>query len=95
MQVTNEAIRDYWDACEALARPYVGRAGAELDDLQQEGLIFVWQSLARGIAPSAVMIENRMKDYLRWIGRQVPVDYETMLPLDDYRQLAGEAELPS
>jgi DNA-directed RNA polymerase specialized sigma24 family protein len=100
------AVAEYREAVEALGlrhsrSPGAIRVGAEYDDLVQEGLIHVWQSLGRGVAPSADMIENRMSDYVRWLGAQIgnarkcreenPEDcpqhvaYDTMLPLDDFR----------
>lgn len=85
-EVTSAQIAAYEPACVALAQRYVGRNGAELDDLVQEGRIFVWQTLQRGIHPSAEMIANRMVDYVRWLGRQTPIPYEAMLPLDDFRE---------
>jgi hypothetical protein len=66
------------------------QVGAEYDDLVQEGLINVWQTLERDIAPSADMIENRMRDYSRWLGNQIgrgrdgSVPYEALLPLDEF-----------
>lgn len=66
------------------------QVGAEYDDLVQEGLINVWQTLARDVTPSADMIENRMRDYVRWLGNQIgrgrdgSVPYEALLPLDDF-----------
>lgn len=87
--VTSAQIADYEDALHALARRLVGRNGAELDDLVQEGRIFVWQSLQREVFPSAEMIRNRMVDYVRWLGRQTPIPYEAMLPLDDYTEAAA------
>lgn len=86
--VTSAQIAAYEDACTAIARRLVGRNGAELDDLVQEGRIFVWQSLERGVKPSADMIRNRMVDYVRWLGRQTPIPYEAMLPLDDFTEAA-------
>lgn len=100
------AVAEYREAVEALGLrhsrgPGAIRVGAEYDDLVQEGLIHVWQSLGRGVAPSADMIENRMSDYVRWLGTQIGhsrvcgednpencpqhVAYDTMLPLDDFR----------
>lgn len=84
--VTDEQIAAYNDACIAIARRLVGRNGAELDDLVQEGLVFVWQSLQRGIHPSADLIRGRMVNYVKWLGRKDPVPYEAMLPLDDYSE---------
>lgn len=72
------------------------RVGAEYDDLEQEGLIFVWQSLERGIPPARELILNRMQNWVRYIGRQqdlAGVPYGLMLPLDSYARLAEPAEL--
>jgi DNA-directed RNA polymerase specialized sigma24 family protein len=102
----NAAVAGYREAVEALAlrvsrNAGAIRVGAEFDDLVQEGLIQVWQSLGRGVTPSAVILENRMIDYVRYIGAQIGharkcteenpddcpkhVSYETLLPLDDFR----------
>ena len=75
-------IRSYEKTLHKLARPLVGRNGAEADDLVQEGRVFVWQSLEKGIKPALEMIENRMKDYIRWLGRKSAIPYEAMLPID-------------
>jgi DNA-directed RNA polymerase specialized sigma24 family protein len=95
----NSAVFQYMGTVESLARRYDGKRGAEKDDLVQEGLIFVWQSLEKRICPSAEMIDNRMKDYVRWLNRKSAVPYEAMLPID----MVGEsnfdpdyfAQLPS
>ena len=97
-EVTDAQIAAYEPLCEALARRFVGRNGVEADDLVQEGRIFVWQSLKRGIHPSAEMIENRMRDLVRLEGRQRQgegVPYEAMLPLDDYTEAAALDVAPS
>ena len=71
------------------------QVGAEYDDLAQEGLINVWQTIERGVTPSTEMIENRMRDYVRWLGSQIgrgrdgSVPYEALLPLDEFVQAAG------
>jgi hypothetical protein len=79
----NEQIADYGGLLASLAAKFVGRNGAELDDLIQEGRIFVWQSLERGIQPAAEQIENRMKDWVKWLGRREAIEYGAMLPLDE------------
>jgi len=84
----NATVAAYLPTCErlasSLARPGSrGINGVEFDDLVQEGLVNVWQTLSRGIRPSEKLIRGRMIDFMRWLGRQ-GVDYETMLPLDDY-----------
>jgi DNA-directed RNA polymerase specialized sigma24 family protein len=90
----NAQVAAYADACDALASRLARGArarqvGAEFDDLYQEGLILVWQSLERGIAPSTAMILNRMRDWMRYLGRQNPVPYEAMLPLEDFSGTAA------
>lgn len=82
---------EYLDRCEALAsslaRPGTrGLNGVEFDDLVQEGLVNVWQSIARGVRPSDIIIKRRMIDYMRWLGRQ-GVAYEKMLPIDAFNTL--------
>ena len=85
----NDQLRKYAGLVDSLARklsagPRAAQVGAEYDDLAQEGLISIWQALERGVIPSADMVENRMRDWLRYLGRQNPIPYETLLPLDDY-----------
>lgn len=85
----DDQLRNYAGLVDSLARKLSGGAraaqvGAEYDDLYQEGMISAWQALARGVQPSADMIENRMRDWLRYLGRQTPIPYEALLPLDDY-----------
>ncbi len=87
----NARVSAYASTCESLARRYAGRNGAEKGDLVQEGLIAVWLTLKAGKTPSAWMIENRMKDWVRYLGRQTPVPYEAFLPLDVYDVLATPA----
>lgn len=48
--------------------------GAELDDLVQEGLIFVWQSFGRGVYPNEELIEGRMLNWIRLMARQTGQD---------------------
>lgn len=81
----NDRVAAYRGLVESLARKFVGWNGAELDDLVQEGLINVWQTLERGVTPAAEIIEYRMGSYTKWLGRHTPVPYEAMLPLDDFR----------
>jgi DNA-directed RNA polymerase specialized sigma24 family protein len=101
----NSAVSQYREAVEAIALrvsrgPVAIQVGAEYDDLVQEGLIQAWQTLERGMCPATDMLENRMRDYIRWLGTQVgrgrdgSVPYETLLPLDDFRSInEASAEL--
>lgn len=70
------------------------QVGADQDDLTQEGLLNVWQSLCRGVTPSAEIIEARMRDFIRFLGAQQgrgrngePLAYDAILPLEDFRGL--------
>lgn len=91
----NERVSAYAGVCDALASRLARGArarqvGAEYDDLYQEGLIHVWQSLHRGVAPSTAMIINRMRDWMRYLGRQNPTPYEALLPLEDFSGVAQQ-----
>ena len=66
----------------ALARRFVGIAGAEYDDLRQEGLIFIWLTLSKGISPSADLVAKRMLNWTRFLRRYSPVPYHELLPMD-------------
>lgn len=88
----NAQVAAYRDLCETIAKKHVGHNGAELDDLVQEGLINVWLALERGVNPSGLIIEYRMRSYVKWLGRRNPVPYEDMLSLD---QLVGTDDEPS
>lgn len=79
-------VEKYFGLCESLAASLVrpgsrGINGVEYDDVLQEGLIFVWQSLLRGVQPKATLVRGRMVDYQRWLGKQ-GVDYTKMLPIE-------------
>lgn len=66
------------------ASPRARRVGAEYDDLVQEGLLSVVLSMRKGINPK-LAIENRMKDWIKYRGRQTthdPVEYGAMLPTE-------------
>lgn len=66
------------------ASPRARRVGAEYDDLVQEGLLAVIISLRKGVDPKLV-VQNRMKNWIRFIGRQVagdPVAYGAFLPTE-------------
>jgi DNA-directed RNA polymerase specialized sigma24 family protein len=87
----NGRVAGYRDLVESLARKFVGRNQAEYDDLVQEGLINVWQTLERGVTPSAALIEARMLDWVRLLGSQTgrgrkrngdPIEYAELLPFE-------------
>lgn len=85
--VTSERIEAYSGLVEGLARRITGYAGAEYDDLVQEGNIAVWQTLARGLRPSRQVIRGRMIDWTRYLRRLTNNDaiaYEQLLPIDSF-----------
>lgn len=85
--ILNDKVAAYRPHVEYLARKYVGFAQAEFDDLAQEGLIAVWQSLTRGIQPRMSVVENRMIDWVRYLNRLQRGDaiaYERILPIEEY-----------
>lgn len=92
-RVTDADIRAWDGLIAATATRLAGtqrarRAGAELDDLIQEGRLAVFLSILRGVNPGMV-IENRMKDYVKWVGRRNDaVPYEAALPVE--APLGGE-----
>lgn len=61
-----------------LARRLVGRNGAELDDLIQEGRISIWQALSRNVTPSSDVSYKRMLQWCRHLQPQNPAPYEDM-----------------
>lgn len=109
MRDINGEVAGYRDLVESLAQKLVGRNDAEFDDLVQEGLIDVWQTLERGIVPKADLIERRMLDWVRLLGTQVgrgrgksgeAVEYAELLPLDDFSEthvvgVDGRGTLPN
>lgn len=85
--VTSSDVAAYQDHVEALARRYTGLRNAEFDDLVQEGMIAVWQTLKRGLRPSTLVIEGRMLSWLRYLyrlQRNDAIAYDLLLPIEDY-----------
>lgn len=75
---------------EELADRLARRQPNERDDLVQEGLISVWDSLRAGQAPTEQSIKRRMKRWLKYRGRQnrdVPVDYNKALSIGSKEEL--------
>lgn len=75
--IGNSDIISYQPTVERIARillRYSRRADLDVDDLVQEGLIAVWESLTKGISPSKEFIKNRMLNYIKIIDKQQPRD---------------------
>lgn len=96
----SDRVGDYSGLVADLARRLAKGPGgtsveAEYDDLYQEGLINVWQTLERGITPTAQIIEGRMISWKRLMkfqsgrGGHMDTSYATLLPLEDFHQRAG------
>lgn len=71
----NAAVAAYRGLVESLAARMANTraardARAEYDDLVQEGLIAVWQTLERGAVPAKTQIQNVMKKWIRLMNRQ-------------------------
>lgn len=65
LDVSDSDIAAYRPLCRRLANKYNDVGGAEFDDLEQEGMIAVWQLLRRGFPVSVQAVENRMRDWVR------------------------------
>lgn len=88
-------VAEYRGLCEALAARIVrpgrmSRTGVEYDDLVQEGLIFVWQSLERGEDPAAKLVRGRMLDYVKKMGREKRGGQEEFVPYEEEQHDEGE-----
>lgn len=109
MRDINGQVGAYRGLVESLAQRFVGRNQAEFDDLVQEGLIFVWQTLEKGLKPAAGQIENTMRWWVRHLGYQIgrgirrdgeEFEYAELLPLDDFSEthvigVDGRGTLPN
>lgn len=94
--VTNEHVTAYLQTVKSLARRYVDRSIlCEFDDLVQEGLIAVWESLCDSRPPSAEYIQLAMKQYRRKMrrlrkGDTLVDDFMYIPPTVDHRSVLGE-----
>jgi hypothetical protein len=80
--VQDNDIRAFEQMVQVQAHRFVGVGGAEYDDLVQEGLVFVWLSLSKGITPSADLVSKRMISWIRFINKQNPIPYNELLPME-------------
>ena len=55
--------------------------GLEYDDLFQEGSIAVWGQLIKGGPVTRDVVFFRCLKYISYLRRQIPEDYDNMLPL--------------
>ena len=66
--VSNEELATWKPRLERIAQAFRNRA--EVDDLVQEGWIFVWRSLQKGVHPTDDMIRKTMRMWCRTLKRQ-------------------------
>lgn len=85
----NDRVAGYRGLVESIAAELArsrraAQVGAEFDDLAQEGLIAVWRALESGVETvGPERIRDRMKNYMKWLGRHGNEGYDEMLPFDD------------
>lgn len=85
--VTSEQVAEYLPLVERYAHRLTGFAGAEYDDLRQEGMIAVDQAIRRGLRPSALVVGGRMIDWIRFLRRLMHNDgvaYDVWMPIEDF-----------
>lgn len=70
MVVGSVQIAAFLPLCESLARRMNGLGGSEYDDLRQEGMIAVWESLKLGFFPTSKHVENRMRNWIAYCRRK-------------------------
>lgn len=68
--VSSEAVAEYLPLVEGLARRFNGVAGAEFDDLVQEGLLKVFLLIRDSKPVSKTAVKNAMRDWVRMCGRR-------------------------
>lgn len=78
-EITPKILESFYKRVRRIAKPYV-RPGIELDDLVQEAMIGVWQSLSKGINPTTNFIKLQMLYYITEL-RQDPVTHSKRLKL--------------
>lgn len=69
-EVADSAVAKYDDLVADLTRRFIGRFGAEFDDLFQEGREQVFRALRKGQHPAKEHILNGMRDYIRMLEYQ-------------------------
>ena len=91
--VTSQEVAAYQQMVEDLAHRYVDLSVmCEYDDLVQEGLIAVWNSLAVGRPPSGEYVKWRMRRWRTTMERQRRGD--PIAESDMYHRFQDNEELP-
>lgn len=68
--VASDEIAAFRPLAAKVARRYNGLHRAEFDDLEQEGLIAIWETLAKGFYPTQNHIERRAINWVNYCKRQ-------------------------
>lgn len=100
-EVESSAVAAYDDLVSDLTRRFIGRFGAEYDDLFQEGRVSVFKALAKDEMPSKDLILGAMRNWVRTLEHQTrytrlrSVSYEehqAMLLEQEEQELLTEAK---
>lgn len=70
MVAVDDIIAAYLPIVKKLAWKYTGSYGAEYEDLVQEGMIAVWNSVKRENEPMQVYIQWRMRNWVTFTQKQ-------------------------
>lgn len=90
--VESSAIAAYDDLVSDLTRPFIGRFGAEYDDLFQEGRIKVFQALAKGQSPAKEHIVHGMRDWVRTLEHQTRYTRLRSVSYEEHQAMLLEQE---
>ena len=90
--VESSAVAKYDDLVSDLTRPFIGRFGAEYDDLFQEGRISVFKALAKGELPSKKLIIGGMRNWLRTLEYQTRYTRLRSVSYEEHQAMLLEQE---
>lgn len=89
--VADSELVAYQPLVKSLAKKYVGRSGAEWDDLYQEGMISVWEALRRKNIPSSEVVTYAMLQWVRFLRRLTKGDHaSTTVPASMDENVLGK-----
>jgi DNA-directed RNA polymerase specialized sigma subunit len=90
--VASAQVAPYSDLVSDLTRPFIGRFGAEYDDLFQEGMIKVFQALAKGDYPAKEHIAHGMRDWVRTLEYQTRYTRLRAVSYEEHQELLLKQE---
>jgi DNA-directed RNA polymerase specialized sigma subunit len=92
-EVVNSAqVAKYDDLVSNLTRRFIGRHGAEFDDLFQEGREKVFEALRKGEAPAKEHILNGMRNWVRTLEYQTRYTRLRDVSYEEHQRLLLEQE---